>query len=177
MTLTHLQELLAISEAKGKTAYVAVPASERGDKALAPGRLPACAYFTADGYGIDWDTNEDYRTDDGPGPVAVGQVTVPDAKILRDRDEIVRIAREAGVDLEESPYFYSKDVAAAGGQSGGHEELDLVYVPAFMKALRAAGYETIGGDRTITNGSDECVMIVDPSQFRVTGYQDGPEDD
>lgn len=79
------------------------------------------------------------------------------------------IARQAGIEFKEDPYFDCDEITEYGGNHGNPS--DLIYIPKFVKALRAAGYDSVKLWDTLENDAIKAYILLDRSQYKILGVQ------
>ncbi len=97
----------------------------------------APAFFTTSREGAAWFARE--RSEDGTGRVVQFQIEVSRPAT---KDDLIRVARDAGVQMEEDPYFYAPEIRKHS-RYGGDNPLDLVYIPRVRQALLKAGFDGV----------------------------------
>lgn len=112
------------------------------------------------------------RSDDGNGFIMTGELNVQNVLDLIDGSgpDLLDIARSAGIEFEEDPYFFSQAIADASHYDGTNSS-DLIYIPAFQAELKKRGYDSMRFMDVMGNDEIEVYVLFNPAQFKVTGAE------
>ena len=120
----------------------------------------APAFFTTSREGAAWFARE--RSEDGVGRVVQFQI---DVARPANRDDLLRVARDAGVEMEEDPYFYAPEIQKHS-RYGGDNPLDLVYIPRVRQALLKAGFDGVRAWDLLESSEIEAWITLRDDQAR-----------
>ena len=126
-------------------------------------------FVTTDTNGANWFA----QRDGAQGVILRGDLNVKRALDVRGAEgfaAMVKLARSAGLTVEEDPYFQCDEISEYSQYDGGNS-LDLVYVPAFVKALKKAGYDSVHASDVLESSEIETYVLFSPAQFIVQGSE------
>jgi len=107
-----------------------------------------------------------YKTERG-GKVHKAEVTINKPATAKD---MIRIAKEIGVKIEEQPYFSAPEISKHSPYEGGNPN-DLIYIPRVREALKKAGYDGLQDWDVIENTEVRISVPLDKSQIKLSQPQ------
>lgn len=116
--------------------------------------------------GADW-----YTQHEDTGVILYGELNIKhplDARGPEGFDKMLAIARSAGIDIITEPYFECSEISKHCDNDGTNSS-DLVYIPAFVKAVKKEGYDSIHIYDVMTNYEIDTYVLFDAKQFKIEG--------
>jgi hypothetical protein len=136
------------------------------DKAHTTKLIPPI-FVTTDYEGAKWYAKN--MGDDNDGHIITGELLAKHPLDIRGEEgykKLIALARSANIQVYEDPYFDAPEIADHSEYDGSNPN-DLVYVPKFVQALKAAGYDSVHCDDQLSNGDIDTYVLFDPKLFKI----------
>jgi hypothetical protein len=134
-------------------------------------KLKPPIFVTTQREGAEWYAAE--RGNGENGVILVGDLQVKKPFDLRRFDgyeKYLELAKSAGIEFEgmdvHNEQFFCKEIQDHSPYDGTNSS-DLVYIPKFQAALKAAGYDSLHMSDVLTNDEIDTYVIFDPSLFKI----------